>query len=186
VLERLAVVLPRNERVAAGFERLPPQFLRRDDEDPALVRRAQHPHVAAQLEADPSDTLKVQQLAADRWRTEFNEVRPHESLQMRTPAEVYVRSTRSYLGIRSPSYPPNHAVRRVSHRGCIRYQGKTIFISASLAGFDVAVRRRASRLAVRFYDLSLGFFDFALAPPHHPPRLVSPTELPRKTPVYSP
>lgn len=145
-----------------------------------------HADVAAQLEADPSDNLKVQQLAADRWRKEFNEVRPHESLQMKTPAEVYVRSTRSYLGIKSPRYTANHAIRRVNRIGCICYQGKTIFISASLAGFDVAVRRRASRLAVRFYELSLGFFDFALAPPHHPPRLVSLAELPRKMPVYSP
>lgn len=145
-----------------------------------------HADVAAQLEADPSDNLELQQLAADRWRKEFNEVRPHESLKMKTPAEVYVRSTRSYLGIKTPRYPANYAIRRVGRIGGIRYQGKAIFISASLAGFDVAVRRRASRLAVRFYEISLGFFDFALAPLHHPPRLVSLAELPKKRAVYSP
>jgi putative transposase len=145
-----------------------------------------HADVAAQLEADPSDNLTVQQLAADRWRKEFNEVRPHESLQMKTPAEVYFRSTRSYLGIRPPRYPAHQVVRRVNRMGCVHYQGKTIFISASLAGFDIAVRRWGTRLAVRFYEISLGFFDFALAPLHRPPRLISLADLPKKKPAYSP
>ena len=96
-----------------------------------------------------------------------------------------LRSTRSYLGIKVARYPASYAIRRVGRIGCIRYQGKAIFISASLAGFDVAVRRRASRLAVRFYELGLGFFDFASAPPHHPPRLVSLAELPKKKSVNS-
>ena len=144
-----------------------------------------HADVAAELEAVPFDNLKVQQLASDRWRNDFNQIRPHESLGMKTPAEIYVRSPRSYLGIKSPQYPRSHAIRRVGHTGCIRYQGKAIYISASLTGFDVAVRRRAGRLGVRFYELNLGFFDFASAPPHHPPRLVSLAELPKKKSVNS-
>jgi transposase InsO family protein len=138
-----------------------------------------HADVAAQLEAEPADNLKVQQLAANRWRKEFNWVRPHESLQMKTPAALFVPSPRRYRGVKSPQYLANHAIRRVNRQGCVHYQGRTIFISASLAGYDIAVRKKAGRIGVRFYDLSLGFFDLASAPLHHPPRLIPLHQLPK-------
>lgn len=137
-----------------------------------------HADMAAELEADPADTLVVQQRAADRWRAQFNQVRPHESLSMRTPAEVYVRSPRRYTGVTLPAYPANHALRRVNRTGCIHYSGKTVFISSSLAGFDVAVRQKAGRLSVRFYGLRLGHFDLTSAPLHRAPRLTPFDEIP--------
>jgi len=138
-----------------------------------------HADVADQLEADPASDLRSQQLAADRWRIEFNEVRPHESLRMKTPAETYVSSRRAYRGVMVARYPANHAVRRVDRYGCIQYLGKVVFISSSLAGYDVSVRRKGPRLAVRFYDLALGIFEWASAPRHHAPRLVPLTHIPR-------
>ena len=132
-----------------------------------------HADVAAQLEADPADSRDVQQRAADRWRAEFNEVRPHEAIGMRTPAQLYVRSSRRFKGIQPPRYPASYAVRRVNRNGCVRYIGKAVFISESLIGHDLALRRTSrGRIAVRFYDLNLGFFDVASAPLHHPRRLI--------------
>lgn len=138
-----------------------------------------HADVASELEAEPGDTLKVQQRAADRWRRTFNELRPHEALNMKTPAEVYVRSPRRYRGITLPKYPLNHARRRINRLGCLHYSGRTIFISSSLSGYEVAVRLRAGRLAVRFYGLRLGLFDVATAPLHHRPRLIPLDQFPR-------
>jgi transposase InsO family protein len=138
-----------------------------------------HADVAGELEAHPEDSLSVQQLAADRWRTEFNEVRPHEALEMKTPAELYVRSPRRYRGIQSPRYPANYAVRRVDRNGCVRYFGRVVFISESLVGYDLALRRtRSDRLSARFYDLDIGLFDLASAPRHHRPRLIPLHHLP--------
>src|SRR5229473_1257757 len=37
----------------------------------------------------PAANRRKQQRALDRFRQEYNEVRPHEALGMRTPAEVY-------------------------------------------------------------------------------------------------
>jgi transposase InsO family protein len=139
-----------------------------------------HADVAAELESSPADDRDVQQRAADSWRRTFNQVRPHEALGMKTPADLYVRSPRRYRGIRLPTYPKTYAVRRVTMHGCVRYLGRTIFVSESLAGYDLAVRRsHAGRLAVRFYDLPLGFVDFASAPLHHPPHLVPARQRPR-------
>lgn len=132
-----------------------------------------HLDVAYELEADPAGSAMLQQRAADRWRRQFNEVRPHEALGMKTPAALYVRSSRRHRGVRTPAYPATYAVRRVTRQGCVRYAGKVVFISESVVGFDVAVRKtRPGRLKVKFYELDLGSFDLAAAPRHHRPRLI--------------
>jgi putative transposase len=140
-----------------------------------------HADVAAELEAEPSSSGKLQQRAADQWRRQFNEVRPHEALGMKTPATLYARSSRRLRGIRVPSYPASYALRRVLKQGCVRYAGKNVFISESVAGFDVAVRRtRLGRLRVRFYELDLGSFDLAAARPHYRPRLIPIDQIPTR------
>lgn len=133
-----------------------------------------HADVAAELEADPASTPKRQQQAADQWRSQFNEVRPHEALLMRTPSQLYKRSPRYYRDIRPAAYPPGYAIRRVSAVGCVTYAGRVVFISASVAGHDVAIRRTHKRggIRVRFYELDLGIFDLASAPHHHAPRFI--------------
>jgi len=139
-----------------------------------------HLDVADQLEVDPADSLEVQQRAAAKWRAEFNDVRPHEAIAMRTPAQLYVRSSRRYAGIQLPRYPASYGVRRVSSKGCVRYMGKAVFISESLIGHDLGIRRtQRGHIAVRFYDLNLGLFDLASAPFHAPRRLIPLDQLPK-------
>ena len=138
-----------------------------------------HLDVAEDLEANPANSTKLQQQAADRWRQEFNEVRPHEAIGMKTPSALYVRSARKYRGVRLPIYPASYAVRQVSKQGCVRYAGKAVFISESVGGFDVAVRRtKLGRLKVLFYGLELGLFDLASAPFHQRPRLIPLHQIP--------
>jgi putative transposase len=140
-----------------------------------------HGDVAAELEYDPAASREVQQQAADRWRRIYNEIRPHEALKMMTPASLYSRSPRRFRGIRPPVYPSTYAVRQVSQRGCVHYLNRLLFVSESIAGYDVGLRKaRQGQLAVRFYDLSLGLFDLASAPAHHPPPLVSRDQYPKR------
>ena len=131
-----------------------------------------HADIAVEIEAEPSESLEIQQRAADRWREEFNGIRPHEALGMKTPAEIYRGSSRRYIGVLPTRYPASYAVRRVTRNGCVHFAGKTVFVSESLVGHDVAVRRsNAGRMAVRFYDLDLGLFDLTAAPTHRPTAL---------------
>lgn len=139
-----------------------------------------HADVAAELEANPEASLRSQQRAANRWRQLFNEVRPHEALAMKTPAACYIHSARPYHGVRQPEYPKSCATRIVSGRGCVRYEGRAVFISESLVGFLVALyKTKRNQLRVRFYDLDLGSFDLTAAPLHNRPRLLAPSTLTR-------
>ena len=58
--------------------------------------------------------------------------------------------------------------------------GKAVFISESLIGHDLGIRKtRSGRIAARFYDLNLGLFDLASAPFHGPRRLIPFDQLPK-------
>ena len=81
----------------------------------------------------PSQNLKSQQRRFDRFIHEFNYERPHESLGMKTPAEVYHRSSREY--IENPpiyDYPSHFLVRRVSHSGTVRCFVDQFYLSSTL------------------------------------------------------
>ena len=140
-----------------------------------------HADMASEMEADPAKTLKAQQRIANEWRAEFNQVRPHEALGMKTPAELYRRSPRRYRGVRLPVYAPNESIRPISVHGALSFEGKIVFISESIGGFEVGVRklRRGGRIAVRFYDLDLGTFDLAASPRHLRPPLVPSHHIPK-------
>jgi len=139
-----------------------------------------HADMANEMEADPAGSPNAQQRIADSWRQEFNNVRPHEAIEMKTPADLYRRSSRKYQGVRAPSYPPKYAVRRVTRVGCVRFDDKSVFVSESIGGFEVGVRKtRQGRLSVQFYDLDLGTFNLAAASPHHIRQLIPAHQIPK-------
>jgi transposase InsO family protein len=81
----------------------------------------------------PAGSLRSQQQKFDRFREEFNEVRPHEALGMKRPAQVYQPSTRCMpkrIGLYD--YPSHYLVRRVSRCGTIRVLRNQVFVSQTL------------------------------------------------------
>ena len=60
--------------------------------------------------------------------------RPHESLDQRFPDELYVPSPRPYpLILPEMTYPDRMLVRRVKHKGDIKWRGRYIYLSTVLA-----------------------------------------------------
>ena len=97
------------------------------------------------------------QAAFDLWRHEFNDERPHESLGMQFPCEVYRPSARSYAGTPEQLAYPGIACRRVKQAGTISYAGVEYFISTALRGWDVGLAAvDEGRFEVRFAGLILG------------------------------
>ena len=63
-----------------------------------------------------------------------------EALRNDVPAAHYAASPRRFDGIlREPDYSDDYEVRRVRHRGEIRWQGNTIYINAALVGEPVGL-----------------------------------------------
>jgi transposase InsO family protein len=109
----------------------------------------------------PGPNLRAQQRRLDGFREDYNAHRPHESLQQRTPASVYVCSPRQYPS-RLPelSYPHYMQISRVSPNGVIYWKTKRIYIGYKLAGQPVGLEQIGDGLwEVFFGPLRLGRFD---------------------------
>ena len=117
-----------------------------------------HRDIATELQCSAEATLRLQQEALDEWRTTFNQERPHEALGMRVPAEVYMRSPRSFDETAVElCYPPGLLVRRVYSQGRVKVRNMAIHLSESLTGYHVGLESLdAWRYSVWFSRLCLG------------------------------
>jgi putative transposase len=109
----------------------------------------------------PRSCLAQQQRAFDRFRREYNEKRPHESLGMETPASFYEPSRRLYpKKLWAVGYDSWMTVRRVMNSGCIKWKGAFIYVSQALAGEPVGLRQMTeSTWEIWFSFYPLGIMD---------------------------
>ena len=101
---------------------------------------------------------KLYQAELDLWRQEFNTLRPHEALNMKTPVKLYHPSTRKYQpGNYQPEYPSSYQVRKVAHNGAIKVSGDYYFITTALCSYLLGLKVIGSaEMALYFGTLLLG------------------------------
>lgn len=88
----------------------------------------------------PAATLSAQQVRFEEFRQLYNEDRGHESLGMKTPAQVYHPAPRRYTGKRVVlEYPSSMKVRPVQKHGEIYWDSEPIFLTELLWKEDVAL-----------------------------------------------
>jgi putative transposase len=74
----------------------------------------------------PSPTQMGQQRAFDCFRRIYNQERPHEALDMKPPASMFVPSRRHMPEKpKSPEYPDTMTVRKLDGQGRLRFAGQT-------------------------------------------------------------
>ena len=97
------------------------------------VHERMHRTLKQEATIPPASSLPSQQRRFDRFRDEFNEIRPHQALHMQRPAQLYRPSLRSMPKRLEPyDYPSHYLVRRVSRCGTIRVLSNQIFVSNTL------------------------------------------------------
>jgi putative transposase len=78
---------------------------------------------------------RQQQRAFDRFRHDYNAVRPHEALGQRPPTEFYEPSTTRLPDPpwgRDFTYPPDYEVARVHRTGRLPWNARSVFLSTVL------------------------------------------------------
>lgn len=71
--------------------------------------------------------------ALQNWRVKYNNVRPHEALNMKCPAEVYTPSSRTYSDkIDKYEYSGQHHVIKVNSWGYVRFDKWQIYLSETM------------------------------------------------------
>jgi transposase InsO family protein len=116
----------------------------------------------------PRDTLRHQQQAFDEFRQEYNELRPHEALEMHTPASCYAPSPVAYQArTPNPEYPQHFIVRPVQQHGQIRFRGRRYFLTEALAGEYVGLEPDDGdnrRFKLHFFHIAIGWLYLSV--PH--------------------
>jgi transposase InsO family protein len=84
--------------------------------------------------------LECQQ-AFDKWRAQYNLIRPHEALGLNVPASRYQTSVRPFPEtLTTIEYDQHEIVRKVGLRGQIKYQKRKFFVGNAFARLHVALR----------------------------------------------
>lgn len=123
----------------------------------------------------PARTLRGQQQRFDAFRKEFNDIRPHEALDLATPVSHYQPSRRPYPS-RLPEivYPSEWLRRQVKTNGEVKFKGRRFFLGESLIGEPVGLEPlEGGCWRTYFGPVPLGIFD------EHLYRMLRPRELKR-------
>lgn len=126
-----------------------------------------HRTMKAECCKDPSKNSAAQQLRFRRWMKVFNEERPHESIDMRVPADLWLPSAARFDStIKHELYEPRETTYRVNDAGFVRIDGNNIYVSCSLAGCRVAPRKDKDTglTCLHYANVKLGYLS---APPNH-------------------
>jgi transposase InsO family protein len=108
------------------------------------------------------DDLRGFERAFAEFRTEYNEVRPHEALGQQPPGLHFQRSPRVYVP--SPpawEYPSGSDVHRVDRNAMIAYQGHRFFVGEALIGEQVACTRLGPRVLVTYRHMYVRELELA-------------------------
>jgi len=101
-----------------------------------------------------------QQAKFDDFLDCYNHQRPHQALDMKYPAELYLPSPRPYRGLSELHYPFHDQALTVTQCGRICFGRRKINLSTVFAGQNVGVKEVSDKIwLVSFMDDDLGFFD---------------------------
>ncbi len=106
--------------------------------------------------------LKAQQRRLNHFVKEYNHIRPHEALEMKTPAAIHSFSTRPFPE-RIPrfDYDANFKVMKVTQNGAIRWKSYYwVYLTAALKGKFVGIENLGNGIwKVVYRNVFLGFFN---------------------------
>lgn len=117
-----------------------------------------HLTLKAETARPPRHSLRAQQLAFDRFRQVFNQERPHEALGQQPPATAYEPSPRRMpRHLPEMTYPDHFEVRHANKRGCIKWNGRFVYLGEALSGQSIGLEEIGDAIwLVRFGPVELG------------------------------
>lgn len=121
-----------------------------------------HRDLKAEATRPPAANLRAQQRVFDSFREDYNTVRPHEALDMRTPSEVHERGVREYPRfIRDWDYPKEVTPRLVTVNGAIRFNSEhLVMVSTALSGRYIGLEEVEDGIYLFWYrHVQLGYYS---------------------------
>lgn len=129
--------LGRLSRLSAWWVRLGvlPEFIEPGKPQQNGKHERMHRTLKDETTKPPAANGRAQQRKFNTFRREFNEVRPHEALDMARPAQLYRSSTRTMPDkLPALEYPDRFEVRYVSANGGIRWNKHWVNVTSAIVG----------------------------------------------------
>ena len=107
-------------------------------------------------------TLSKQQIIMNDFMTEYNTIRPHESLNMKTPSSVHSKSNRTYNERKIPyEYPLHFKVNKVCKNGAARWGAYNwLWVSRAAVGRYIGAEEMGNGIWNIYYrNVLLGYMD---------------------------
>lgn len=121
-----------------------------------------HRDLKAEATRPPAANMRAQQKKFDRYLVEYNTVRPHEALDMKTPAEEYVKSVRNYHGVITAwDYSKEQRPKLVTVNGAVRWDtNHLVMISTALSGRYVGFEEAGDGIwRIWYRHVALGYYS---------------------------
>jgi transposase InsO family protein len=121
-----------------------------------------HRDLKAACAKPSSHDMRSQQRKLNSFVKEYNTIRPHEALDMKTPESLHQRSARPYPErIKKYDYPANMKVMNVTQNGSMRWKSYYwVYLTRGLIGKPVAAEEIGNGIWKVFYrDVFLGYFN---------------------------
>ncbi len=94
-----------------------------------------HSTLKAETAKPPRSSFRAQQRTFDKFKHEYNEIRPHEALGQTVPAATYKPSLLCYpKKLPEPEYPDHFEVTRAYPNGVISFAGIQWYLCTALQG----------------------------------------------------
>jgi transposase InsO family protein len=128
-------------------------------------QNGRHERMHRTLKAEATEPAQanrnVQQRRFNSFRDEYNHERPHEALGQKPPETAYTASRRPY-STKLPElvYPNDFVLRQVTGAGRVRWCGRNVWLTATLAGEVVGLQQVSERTWKMFFGpILLGTLD---------------------------
>ena len=121
-----------------------------------------HKDLKAYCKFKIQSTLSKQQKVMDDFKDEYNTIRPHEALKMKTPSDVHTQSNRSYSEKKIKyDYPLNYKVSKVCINGAARWGAYNwLWISRAAVGRYIGAEEIGNGIWNVYYrNVLLGYMD---------------------------
>ena len=121
-----------------------------------------HRELKAEATRPAGKNLQAQQTKLNKFVKRYNDIRPHQALNNRTPQAVHRVSDRKYSDeISEWIYPKECIVRRVTNNGAVRIgRSNWLFMTSALAGKNIGFKEIGNRIyEVYFREFFLGYAD---------------------------
>jgi transposase InsO family protein len=124
-----------------------------------------HADLSKEIQGKVPGGIKANQIVINEWVKEYNEIRPHEALDMRTPADIYCKSEIKYDELScNCEYPFGFETKKIYKSGCIRIKKNFYYVSTVLNGFTIGLEEKnEGEYLLWLNNFPIGILDLKLA-----------------------